>query len=551
MARMIPNGAGVSIAQDIHPGEAQTLQVLVKSLGNEYTVFHSVHWARSAKRSTSFGEIDFVIVNQSGYVLVIEQKDGPVRETSEGLVKSYGNREKNLHSQIGKSIDVIRDKFKEQRRGQGLIVDYLLYCPDHVLKSVNSPMLDASRIVDAKTKHNLPARIEELLGPGSRAEERMCVDVVSFFAQAYELVPDVGTTIEAGERAYTQLSSGLQDVIRNLDFSPFRLRVQGVAGCGKTQVALHFLHEANDEAPTLYVCFNRPLCDQMEGMVGNGSKHLFVTTFHGLCVDALEAVGLPVNFSRQTGNPNFWNKVVESIIAIDVPENLKFKRLVVDEGQDFRQEWWDVLQLFLEKDFELIWFEDPFQNLRGTRSIEVPANVTYHANVSYRTPPSIADFIAKTHGIDFRSAINVPGMGVGVTAYDQPRDQVKLLRKCVNDLRAQGFDNEDIVVLTCKGLDKSELYGLDQIAGVNVRKFTMQYDAEHKPVYTAGRILFDSVHRFKGGQAPCVILVDVDPPDWRVESGRPVLFCGMTRATVRLEMLVQQDNPHVQGYLNA
>ena len=550
MARTIPNGAGVAIAQDIHPDEAKTLLRLAKELPNDYTVFHSVHWARSTKHKTAYGEIDFVIVSQQGHVLVIEQKNGRLRETDQGLVKEYAFKDKNLRSQIGRSIDAIRKKFKDQGHNHGLIVDFLLYCPDHRVRNINSPMLDMSRVVDAKSDSELIQHIELLLKPDERDTTTDPDNVIEFFTQAYELAPDVGTAITAGERAYTQLSSGLQEVIDNLSFNPFRLRIQGVAGCGKTQVALKSLQQASPDEPTLYVCFNRPLRDQMAALVGTENPGLRVTTFHALCVDALEAAGHAVDFSLQKGNPKFWNEVVESVIAIDVPESMRFRRLVVDEGQDFQQEWWDVLQLFLCEDYDLIWFEDPYQNLRGTRSIKVPANVTYQANISYRTPPSIADFIAKTHGIEFRSAINVPGMGVGVTSYDQPRDQVKLLNARITNLRRQGFRNEDIIVLTCKGLDKSELYPLDQIADVNVRKFTLEYDANHKPIYTDGRILFDSVHRFKGGQAPCVILIDVDPPDWRVESGRPVLFCGMTRATVRLEMLAQKNNPYIQVYLN-
>lgn len=551
MARTIPNGAGVAIAQDIHPGEAKTLQRLSKELPNDFTVFHSVHWARSTKHSTAYGEIDFVIVSRQGHVLVIEQKNGQLKDTDHGLVKEYAFKSKNLHTQIGDSIDVIRKKFSEQRHNHGLIVDYLLYCPDHRVRNINSPMLDMSRIVDSTSDAELIQRIELLLKPDERDTTTVPDNVIEFFTQAYELAPDVGTAITAGERAYTQLSSGLQEVIDNLSFNPFRLRIQGVAGCGKTQVALKSLQQASPDEPTLYVCFNRPLRDQMAALVGTENPGLRVTTFHALCVDALEAAGHAVDFSRQKGNPKFWNEVVESVIAIDVPESMRFRRLVVDEGQDFQQEWWDVLQLFLREDYDLIWFEDPYQNLRGTRSIKVPADVTYRANISYRTPPSIAEFIAKTHGLEFRSAINVPGMGVGVTSYEEPQDQVKLLRTRINKLRSQGFANEDIVVLTCKGLDKSELYGLKQIAGVDIRKFTLEYTADHKPIYTDGRIRFDSVHRFKGGQAPCVILVDVDPPDWRVESGRPVLFCGMTRATLRLELLVRADNEHVQTYLEA
>ncbi len=57
---------------------------------------------------------------------------------------------------------------------------------------------------------------------------------------------------------------------------------------------------------------------------------------------------------------------------------------------------------------------------------------------------------------------------------------------------------------------------------------------------TEGQILFDTIHRFKGQQAPAVVLTDVGPPPAdparRVYADR-VLFAAMTRATVRLEVL--------------
>lgn len=50
-------------------------------------------------------------------------------------------------------------------------------------------------------------------------------------------------------------------------------------------------------------------------------------------------------------------------------------------------------------------------------------------------------------------------------------------------------------------------------------------------------MLFDTVRRFKGQQAAAVVLADVDPREKHLLQELQVLFCGMTRATVRLEVL--------------
>lgn len=548
MARLVPDYSPARLYAGQHDGELETLTRLQKELPSSYTVFHSVHWTRERSDATAFGEIDFVIVNQSGHVLVIEQKNGAVEESPEGLIKNYGATRKNLRTQVDRSISSIRRKYGDQHSGQGLVVDYLLYCPDYVLTGVNAAAIDASRVIDARSRHSLAEAIQRLLGGGNGADEAVQVGVLGFFRQSFEVVPDVGAHIASGERAYTRLSHGLLDIVQNLDFQPFRLRIQGVAGSGKTQVALHYLTaEASPDRPTLYVCFNRPLRDHMEQLAPPRQGTL-IETFHGLCALALDAVGQSIAFPQQA-DPAFWKDLVERVIAIDVPERLRFSRIIVDEGQDFSQDWWEVLQLFLREDYELVWLEDPLQNLQSRPPIATPATVTYHANISYRTPQSIARFISRAHDTNFRSGIPVPGLGVGVQEYDEPHDQIRMLTAVVNRLRQSGFGNKDIAILTCGGLERSVIYCQDQVAGTPLRKFTREYGPDRRPIYTQGSLLFDSVHRFKGQQMPAVILTDVDPPQTALGQPSPLVFCGMTRAMTRLEMLVRRENAENLRYI--
>ena len=59
--------------------------------------------------------------------------------------------------------------------------------------------------------------------------------------------------------------------------------------------------------------------------------------------------------------------------------------------------------------------------------------------------------------------------------------------------------------------------------------------------YTAGKITFETIRRFKGQQALFVILVDVEPNEqgsWSLNA----LFCGMTRATLRLDIVGSEKN---------
>ena len=95
MARLLPSDISHLALAGAREPELETLRQLQAKLPAAYTVFHGVHWSREYKSDIKFGELDFVVVNQGGKVLVIEQKNGQLEETANGLVKVYPERAKS------------------------------------------------------------------------------------------------------------------------------------------------------------------------------------------------------------------------------------------------------------------------------------------------------------------------------------------------------------------------------------------------------------------------------------------------------------------------
>lgn len=551
MARIIPNDLTPLALTGGHRHELATLELLRRALPDDYTVFHGVHWSRGYQRYSAFGEIDFVVVNRSGDVVVIEQKSGALQESESALVKDYGDRQTNVAEQLHRSLDAIRAKWQFQHpREPALTLDYLIYCPDHRLGRFSSTALERSRIVDAAARDGLAARLRELLGPGAASQRDRQERVLGFFTQTFELVPDVHAYRSAQERSYTRLSGGLLRLVDSLEMQPFRLRVCGAAGSGKSQLARHYFDRtlAAGKRPLL-ICFNRPLKDSLEAAVQPGG---LVETWYGLCHRFAESLGHTVDFGAEAyRKPGFWKELEELLLASEIPEQWQFDAVIVDEGQDFDPEWGELLALFQREGADLLWLEDPLQNLRGAGGLPLDGMVTYHARENYRTPYSIARFILATLPQQFIAANDVPGLGVGVRAWESVEEQVELAERAVRELLQRGFAPEDIVILTCRGVHGSVLSSATELAGLPLRRFTGQYDAAGRQVLTDGRLSFDSVYRYKGQQAPAVVLVDVDPRPAQHEHDLRVLFVGMTRATVRLELLVNAANPYSEHFLRA
>ena len=95
----------------------------------------------------------------------------------------------------------------------------------------------------------------------------------------------------------------------------------------------------------LLLCFNRPLADKF---VAQAPEGVTVNTYHGFCKEMAEAAGIEIDF-KKADEPGFWRRVQEQLVEADLSSAPKYDCLVVDEGQDFKPEWYEILQLFLEE----------------------------------------------------------------------------------------------------------------------------------------------------------------------------------------------------------
>ncbi|MDE0512162.1 MAG: ATP-binding domain-containing protein [Gammaproteobacteria bacterium] len=546
MAKIYPSDLPRLDTSEIKSAELDTLRKLQAELPAEYSVFHSVHWSRADEKNTAYGEIDFIIMNNTGKVLVIEQKNGMLEETPNGLVKSYGLTKKVVGDQIQRNIGNIREKFSKQHPGgEKLYIDYLIYCPDYKVININAAGIDRERVVDGNSKAGLSGYIKRLLDVKSDASPESVRELHEFFLSSLRIVPDVASYKSSQERVYRQLLSGLSDVIDNLEFEPFRLRVTGTAGSGKTQVTLAFFDRmlAQGKKPLL-LCFNRPLADRLREIAGNG---VTVNTYYGFCREMAELAGVPVDFSN-INKDGFWPDVQERLVAADLTDTPRYSCLIVDEGQDFLAEWHEIIKLFLTEDAVQLWLEDPLQNLRGTDAVPLPGFVTYNETSNFRTPTSIAGFIKQSLGQEFRQRNMLPGLGVQMFEYSRKNQLEGKLAHRVNELVKAGFKLGDIAIISCRGMDSTALRETDRLGHHYVRRFTGKYDEHDNQIYTEGELLFDTIFRYKGQQAPVIILTDLDESLEVSERARKILYCAMTRATVLLELIVEETCPWLEAF---
>jgi hypothetical protein len=543
-----------SFAASTHSGEFKTLELLAEHLPDELTVFHGLHWTKAAEHHTQWGEIDFCILHPSGRILVIEQKNGELEEAPEGLVKHYNDGSKNVARQIGRSVEQLRKKFHlVHGKGRALEVNYLIYCPDYRLKSLNAVSLDRSCIVDASQSENLPKIVAEKLSGKLEADEPWFQRIFEFFCDDLRLEPDVNAYVKKQKQHYVQLADGLAETLAALDFSPYRLCVRGTAGSGKTQAALKEFRRATDaRGAVLFTCFNRPLANHFAALVGKKNIHFgTVATFHHLCRDiAAEQGCLPANFAPATAD---WDVLLAEVLQRDIPARFLFDTVIVDEGQDFSPDWIQLLDRLLRPQSRLLWLEDARQNLYARPVCDFlsryPHGVILNANRNFRNPRSVVRKLYELLGVspkEIRAANPLEGMEVGIHIYKDALELANLSAQCLGALEKSGFTAEQMVLLSFHGLKHSQFLQQRKLAMTSLKRFTGEYDDKGQQVMEEGDVLVESIYRFKGQHASAIVFSEIDF-ETLTDAERNRLFCGMTRATVKLDMVMSERAAKMLG----
>ena len=533
MARVIPDGWETMQETGAAQRELETLAVLATALPDDYTVYHSVHWTNIDHSHAIYGEIDFVVVNRSGHLLVIEQKSGYLEETENGLAKNYAGKIKVVSVQMGRTVDGLRGKLMRSLNGQQATIEHLLYCPDYVVKNPLTAGLSPERIVDANRRDQLTRLIQTILPPG---EDRPIAERVHrFLRDIIHLETDVSALIGQAQALITRVSGGLSHWARQLDMDPFRLRVIGTAGSGKTQLALAEYRDAIERGQKpLYVCFNRPLADHFVLIAPPGG---LACTFHMLCDLLLRHAGRAPDFTR----PDAFARLVSEAAKLAIPEEFRFDTIIIDEGQDFTAQWRDLILRHAKPQARMIWLEDPMQNLYDHPPVDLPGWVRLRAKSNFRSPRSVVKLLQSLlpGGTEIEAAAPISTAEVEILTY---RDQPGLLQAVKDAVRlsySAGFRKNDVVLLSYRGREHSHLLGQKQLGPQTLRTFTGEYDLFGQPVYSDGDMLMESVYRFKGQSAPAVVFAEIDFETLDERELRKI-FAGATRATLKLVLVISE-----------
>jgi hypothetical protein len=338
-------------------------------------------------------------------------------------------------------------------------------------------------------------------------------------------------------------------------------RVRGTAGSGKTvALAARAVRVAEHQERVLVLSFNITLAHYLQDLVrrdcrarGVDHNRIYCTYFHHLL--RWEVLG-----DRANGlHPDEWPAEARRLLEVDAPSmESRFDAILVDEGQDFEEDWWLLLRKhFLRGNGEMLLVADRGQDIysRGSWVDDGPMPgagfhgpwMTLHG--SQRMPTDLAQLVRRfvdtflpdmPHELrpdavaDRQLSLEMPTVRrwVNVTSDDDCIEQaVQVVDRLVSDSDAPA--RGDVVILAAHSVGERVCARLESDHGLQIEHvFTQEDDDERrrrKHAFWAGvnEIKGSTIHSFKGWESAVVVMVLSS--DMEAHDAARLAYIGMTR----------------------
>lgn len=491
------------------------------SLDDEWHVFHSVTWQSMRGGRQGDGEADFLLLHARHGAIVLEVKGGRVEVTAGkwSSTDRHGRTHtiKNPFEQAKDSKYALLRYFRslDPRLG-GVPICHGVVFPDGSVGSGIGAYGPRELIIDRADLRVVEESLTRLLTHWSQSanlSKAVVAEIVAALAPTTTIRRRLRDEVAAATTSLIELTEQQKRVLATTRRMR-RCLVIGGAGTGKTILATERARMlTRDGFRTLLVCFNAPLANALTRELGNDVAE--VGTFHSFVMRALRDAGISL---REAAESNWWESDAATALAnlAGTPRCPSFDALVIDEGQDFAEDWLTALMLLLsEPDSSPIYvFADSHQELYG-RSARFPESwPSLVLDLNCRNTRPIATRVASVFG-DSVSSLGVEGQAPLFVEASNEATQLSVVEQMTyRMLTEEHLRREQIVVLsdsrTFVERLRERLAGNEPFVGLD-----------------GHGVVAETVHRFKGLEADVVILVltETNP-----ETLQPLAYVGLSRA---------------------
>ena len=523
--------------------EKLAVETFVDSLSNRYTIFYDRRW--NLRNKNRDFECDLIIAGLDLGILVLEIKGGLWE-------RKAGNWYANDHLVTGKGdpveqvitikhglIDLLRSK-PEWNRGY-FPVQHALIFPDTPSNEENlcEDLPHICGTYELRTPEMwIDVVMKECLQKSAPAvcNGKMLDHLTRMLMKDYTV--HLSEILDHHDNQLAILTDQQLQLDRYLNKKK-QFIVQGCAGAGKTIMALRQTKRLAKSASVkkiLLTCFNHELADwlhtETESIRNKCDCDAFLRFFDKHATEN----GL-IELFEPRKNSEYYQRLTDLLLDVIDAANLEYDAIIIDEAQQFRPEWWDIIPYLTRNSSSqgLFIFFDNEQRIYQETSYSIPGeDEAFELTINLRNTTSIHQQATRfINDKDYSENNNIQGEPVEYLDYDGISEMRKKLRKILHKLIVQGrVSVKDIIILTGRVKSTSDFKKL-----IDENNIIGSYQIIEDETDRQNCIRYTSIHKYRGLERKVVILTDIHYKDYAEMN-----YLGASRAKVKLYLLIPSDS---------
>ncbi|MFZ2865107.1 MAG: NERD domain-containing protein [Ignavibacteriaceae bacterium] len=527
MVRMIP-----SEYSDMNKSEAEKhlYYKLSESFGEDWTIFHSYSIeGRNKSNKIIDVEIDFLLINKELGILVLEVKGGQIK-CEAGNWYQNSQPMKDPYKQALNNKYAIKNYLKKYFNAEPpFAIGHSVCFPDSFLPSEDISSTHKDITLTGLNLNYISESLYNIMKNQKSIDYKIDSKMFKTLEKAFSIVFDYGCSIAdkfgLEERKVFSLTE------QQCEFLIFisehkKVLVKGCAGSGKTVMAVKKAKQlASQGKKVLLLCYNVMLSENL-AFETKDYPNITAKTFHNFCGFEIDKAGLETGPAATTAD-FFQRELPEKFMELLEKHSIKFDAVIVDEGQDFKEDYWISISELVKEDGHFYVFYDPDQNIFKS-DLKLPdLGDPFLLNKNCRNTKKIFNELKKFASMEIRISDEAPeGTDIILCELkDKSQLRNKLSQILHNLISNQNLKEKQIVILGTHRLNNTSLGG-DRSIG----KFTIVEngfaDTNTVPYYTC--------MKYKGLEADVIILLDYEDERWENDA---VKYTAISRAKHMLYIL--------------
>ena len=507
-------------------------------LSEKYHVFFSVRWYSEENGKRIDSECDFLIFNPDYGFLCVECKGGKgiyVDDDDTWFLEEYDEDRKlrcSPYKQAEESMRFFKRYYEDELETAypGIYGNAVAF-PKFAVSSpitVESPL---ALTIDIEDMGNLQTRIIEIFryfnvkrgGHASFMAPDAQKKFISLINKRVALSVAAGALIEDKERELAEINQ-TQDVVIDLLTHYPRAFIIGGAGTGKTWIAIKKIKRCllSGKHP-LFLCYNATLAARVKRNIGMAGADVY-------SIDELAEtiLGTACETAPSVNGCKEYSNLLEQL-----PELQQYDLVVVDEAQDFTEDWAYCANLLVKGKGSLYVFYDESQNLfsRDFGDKFFIDGEPFVLRYNIRNTSNIYQYTLNRTALGTDTLVNqIEGVEPDVRKLTRKQAVISFVDSVVNKLvNKEGVSPEKIVILSNQRLDQSVLNDVSYVGGYPLTSLTDT---------VPGGVVFASVEDFKGLESDIIIFINhTYKGEANTKEIRAIQYTALTRARFYLYVI--------------